>query len=462
MLTNRAIAPTTFLTGPDENLATADVYEISNDDVINNLPSPVSVDTDSLANELRGGNSLIKDLPMLTSDEIRAKADIATPWEVVKDKASSSIGGLKASVAGDGKGFLDTLKNMGSSVYNALGGVNGIKTILNSSGPSLLSRVSTGTLGIPGLAGNNQLSSLATVLSGKGTPQAMQALLTSPIPSQLGAYATANGVTSRLPSGNLTQSYQFGSLLNNVVPSGSSVNVVDKDSTARLISAFAVGGMSSGVPNAFSSVMPLANNDTAILAKSAQVAMNYASGTGNIHGMKDVVTAVGPSNIIGMGKTVFSNFSKSYSADTSTSSPKQDFATVTDTFHKIDPDWMHAPSNPNLGYEVVDLSMGFEGSSDFKNMMATGAKTTDDNNLKCFAMTNMFDVKPPEQALAAQFPMTYTEISTRTTPDVQTTTRDKDGYVLNSKGQRIIDLPNTDPDAYTSELEYLRANTTLT
>lgn len=424
MLPNRALAPTTFLTGPEDSLATADVYEIQSDKVINDTPSPISVDEDALADELRGGQSMVSQLPMLTSDEIRSQAEIATEWKTVgPTSAESSIGGLKSSVASAGGGFIATMKQMGSSVYNALGGVSGIKALLNSNGPSLMSRVASGgNLGIPGLAGSNNLSSLATVLNNKNAPQAMQALLNAPIPTQLGAYATNNGVTARLPNNNLTQSYQMGSLVNNVVPGSSPVSIVDKDMTARLISAFAVGGMSSGMPNSFSTVAPLAGGDNAILAKSGQLVINYAAGTGNIKGMGDVVDTVGASNVVGMGPSVFTNFSKNYHADVSaTSTPSQNFTEVTQTFSKIDPDWMHAPpSNPAQDYSVVDISMATEGSGDFKSMMQTGSRSADDTSLKCFSMTNMFDLGSPEQQLGKQFPMTATSIKTNTGPSITT------------------------------------------
>lgn len=433
MLPNRALAPTTFFTGPSEELATADTYEIKDAGVINKV-APITVNENSLADELRGGASMLSKLPMLSTGEILKNATIASEWKTVAKVdvlPANPLNSLKASVAGDGKGFMATMQNMGSTIYKALGGVNGIRDIARSDATSLLTRAATGGFnGIPGLAGLNGLSSLGSILNTGALPPVVSTMLSVAIPPKYGAYATMAGITQKLPGNQLSEAYQMSSLINELVPGSAKNNIVDRDASSRLISALAIGGMSTGLPNAFSSVVPLSGDDLAIAKYSGKIAMDYAAGTGNVHGVKDVISAIGKQNILGGRTTVMESLAKNFSfgsdnrPETRYSKP---FSDVTGVFDDLDEKWLREDiaafdptSGQTLTYPLIDISVAREGNADFREMMTQGAKTTTNEDLQCFALTQMFEAKPPEQELKEKFPMTATSITSKSGVDPYT------------------------------------------
>jgi hypothetical protein len=419
MLTERNLAPTTFFGGPAEELATADVYEIQSDTVINKLPMPASFSSIT-ADELRGGPSMLSKLPMLTDIKVAGGALKGNPLSTMKGSFGAG-------------GFLGALKNTGTTIYKALGGVSGIKALSQLNTTSVVQRLSTGGLnGIPGLANMANLAGVGNLLGNGKVPPVMGAMLNAPVASRLGAFATTNGITSRLSPNNLGQSFQMGNLISGLVPGAQgTTNIVDKDMTSRLISAIAVGGMSSGVQGAFSAALPLANGDNAIISNAGRVALSYAASTGNIKGFKDVVNAVGAKNLVSMGSTAIKSLADNFSfgasqTDKPASGIFESFSETKSAFDKLDDKWLAKDvmkinldtSLPEVNYTVVDISTAREGSGDFQTMMQLGAKASTDNNLKYFALANAFPQITPEAELAKVFPLTKVQATTRTSSQV--------------------------------------------
>jgi hypothetical protein len=424
MLNNRALANTTFLSGPDEDLATVDAYEVKDDSVINNLPKInadyLADENAGLGDELRGGLAMSVKLP-INQNGLLAGAS------TLKDKASSSGGGL-----------LDKAKALGTSALGAVGGIGGLTKIAAAvAGPSLMSRLGGGSLtGIPGL-NSGSLTSLGSILGNGKLPASMTGAFSSPIPSNLGSFANTGslgGLSSKLLPSQITQSYQMSSLINNVVGGSNPLNIVDKDSTSRLISGLAMGGMSSGLPGSFRSVSTLAGGDRSILASAATAAISFASKSGNIGGIRDIVSVVGKPALSSVSKSTISSVATNFKTTPSTSSnpaqqTRQDFTEVTGAFGDLDEGWMRDDrykTDPDSGaqvvdYPVVDISLAREGNSNFCSMMQQGAVGSEGNSdLKYFSMATMFPPSSPEDELKKNFPMTYTSITTDTMPNVTT------------------------------------------
>jgi hypothetical protein len=405
MLTNRPLASTTFVAGPQDDLATPDVYEIQSDAVINDLPVPSAIaDVSDITSELRGGNAMLANLPTL-------------------DSIGGSASAVKSATSG---GFLDTVKSYASSMSKAVGGVSGIKALASMSGPSLLARLSSGSLsGIPGLNGAG-LTSVATALRNNAMPEEVKRLFNTPIPSVMGTYGQVGTNMVRLPNNSVNQSFQMGSLINNVMGTNNT-NIVDKDGTARLIAGLSMGGMSCGMNNSFSSLSTLAGNDQQIILAAANAATRYASGTGNIGGLKDVVTTVGAPALRSVGKSLGKNLSTGYrpsdTAPISNATRLADFTDINDTLDAIDPGWMRedrmkvdvATHLPVVDFPVTDISLIQEGSADFRTTMVKGAINSTDPEKKWLAVGGMFASTSPEAELSRAFPTTVTSIGTQTT-----------------------------------------------
>jgi hypothetical protein len=412
MLTNRALAPTTFIAGPEDDLAAPDVYEITSDDPINKLPIPASIaDVSDITGELRGGKSLLSSLPGLDS---------------IQSAATAGMGGLTSQLKSGSSSMLDSVKQVGSTALKAVGGVGGVTALIKGGAPSLLSRIGSGSIsGIPGL-NNGSLTSLASTLANSAMPASVKQLFNAPIASSLGSFSTVGNVVTKLLPGNINQSYQMSSLINSVTGTGS-VGMVDKDATTRLITGLALGGMSSGMNNSFSSLLPLAGGDKSIEMAAGMAVYKYAGNTGNIGGMKDVVTSVDPMNLSpatsGVMKGLFSNYQPSEQAPQSTTSRLTDYSDLRDVANLVDPGWMRedrikvdpVTQVPVPDFPVTNISMVVEGTADARNMMVTGAIHSDDPEEKWMCAAGMFPASSPEAELKKNFPYTTTVISSNTT-----------------------------------------------
>lgn len=461
MVSTRALAPTTFVAGPQEDLATPDVYEIQSDAVINKLPIPAAIaDVSDITGELRGGKSMLDNLPMLTrADAMGASEAIRRSSEGLKfiengiynestgRWASDLKGKVAGAVKGDGGGFLDSVKNFGSTMSKALGGVKGITALSKMSGPDLVSRLANGSLsGIPGL-GNSALASAAATLRNNALPDEVKRLFNTPIPSSLGTFGTVGNQLTKLLPGKITQSYQMTSIINGLV--SAPVNgIVDKDGTSRLIAGLTMGGMSAGVNNSFSALAPLANNDVQILLSAAQAGAKYASSTGNVAGLKDVVNTIGSQRLTSIGKSLVKSLSSGYQpsqeSTVSTKDQVDDFHDIKDTFDMIDPGWMREDrytvnpetNLPVMQFPVSDISMVAEGSSDFMNTMVVGAVKSNDSEDKFLAVAAVTPQRSPEEELKINFPMTVTSVKTNTKPSNTTDSNGPPDYTKMTDNQR--------------------------
>ncbi len=452
MLTNRALASTTFVAGPEDSLATPDVYDIQSDAVINDLPIPDSIaDTDDIADEMIGGSAAAAGLPGLTSITSSNPLDNIT----IDGKTQSQLN-IENSVLIDGvpvaqvnpdgswtkltssdssSTLLDSIKQYGSAMSKAIGGVAGAKALANMSGPTLLTRLASGTLsGVPGL-GTSGVASLASTLRNTVMPSEVQKLFNTAIPSVLGTYSSVGGTTSKVNPANISSSYQMSSLINSVLGTPTT-NVVDKDGTARLIAGLSMGGASTGMNNSFSTLVPLAGGDQSIINAAAQASLRYCTATGNTGSLKDIVNAVGPTTLLCAGKLAIKSFSTNYNPSASSPPTTQaqlaDFSDITNSFGSLDPTWLnddHYKIDPTTGlttldYSAMDLSTVCEGSSDFTNTMVTGAINSTDSDQKFMAVAAMSSGRTPEAELARNFPLTTTSVTSSTTGGSITTTTD--------------------------------------
>lgn len=418
MLIDRDLSDTTFFAGPEEDLAAVDVYEVKDDAVINDTPAlDVSdlVDAPDYDEEFRGF-TLSEDLPEVVS------------------KSSSGLGGLVDSVKSGAGSLFDKAKSLGSSALNAVGGLGGLAKIATSvAGPSLLNRLGSGGLtGIPGLPGGG-LSSLTGLLGAKGLPSIVTSGLNLPIPNKLGtSIGFGNGPLNNILPSQLGGAYQMSSLINNVTGGANPISIVDRDSSSRLMSTLAMGGISSGISNSFSSLLPLAGGNRSIISSAATTCMGYSSKAGNIGAMKDIVLAAGKPAIASVGFDAMCSLSRCFTSSSSQSQQpakkvQEDFTSITDTFSEIDNSWMKDTIG---GMPAIDVSLAREGNEEFCSTMQKGALTTTDPDLKYFSMVSAFPPASPEEELRKNFPLTVTNIETNTTPNVEVVNKPTEEHVI--------------------------------
>ena len=435
MLTNRALAPTTFIAAPDATLAAPDVYEIQSDAVINNTQSidPDKVTNDLLAN-MKGGNAMAAGLPGLNSLTTVDGPTTLTSYASGGSESFTSLINSKGTgleQIGDWKsqvkitsGGVD-VTGMSRSSSDSGGFLSSLSSELKSAvtgGQSLLTSLKSGLASIPGMNANN-MAQLGTLLGSKGVPASLTALITKPLGSNLGSVATINGVSSNVSSSNLANFSAIAKLINTAVGSSGSVTLVNKDATSQLMSALTGIGSANGINNAFSSTLPLAGGDKSIISSAAITSLVSAAKTGNWSAMANIATSAGASAVNGVGKSALSSAALNYSSNPySAAEQRQAFSDAQVTLTTVNPSWLNddrykldpLTHQQVLDFPVVDASLVQTGSSDFSSMMCSGAITSNDPDMKYLAMASAFPTSSPEAELAKSFPSTVTSVNTVT------------------------------------------------
>lgn len=421
MVQSKSLAITSFMSDPDDTLATPDVYNIDSGDVINNLPkisdSQIAEENKLLEDGMRGGAAMAEGLPLKKDSLLSGGASL--------------LGGASASSSG----LLTKAKDAASGALNAIGGIGGLAKIAGAAlGPSLLTRLGAGSMtGIPGLSGTN-LTSLASTLAGNAVPGGFSKSLNAPIVSNLGSVASFGGASSLVAPGNLLPSYQMGSVLNNVMGGSNPMSIVDKDSSVRLISSLASSAMSAGIPKSFSQVSSLAGGNSSILSQAAGIVLKSASSSGNIAGMRDVTSVFpgpgGASTLFAGSPNVLTDASRNYKkplpiGTTVYNGPavSQDYTDTMDTFSSINPSWKSTDRlvpdpTSQTGGMITETSLNINvlrnGNDDFKNMMTRGAMQSSVPEEKFMVVASAFPSSSPESSLRSSFPQTVTSVKSDT------------------------------------------------
>lgn len=398
MLQQRQIAQTSFMTGPEDDLITQDVYTTTDDSVVNKTPATDPLDFGAIspisADDLRGGNALAS-----LSDFQVGRIDVAA--------SITSVNGVSTQ---SGSGGL--LSKIGNTVAAAASLV----------GPSILSRISSGG-GLSGIPGLSSVSGLSSVLN--NAPAGLKSALNNPLSSSGGVFSSVGGVISRIAPANITSSYQMSNTINSLTGT-STYSIVDHDSTSSLIGNLAKSALSAGMPNAFSSVSGLAGGNSSILTSAATSLLPMIARTGNVGALKDVMSVSNISSSKAGATNLLSTLAMNYIlAPSSTANDKSDqYSQITSTFSKYQPGWdskdrsipdLEAPTSGQVKIETsIDLTTIQSGSPDFLRTIESGAINSTVPSEKFYTAALAFKPTSPEDALKKSFPMTYTSIASQT------------------------------------------------
>jgi hypothetical protein len=477
MLTERPIAVTSFMSGPNDDLIVADVYEKQDDNVINKFPDLVvpSIDQNLLA----------------AQDKI-----IADYFRGVMSK------GIPNLAKGSDSSFLSKAKDLYKQGTDALGGASNIANVykaVTQPGSSVLQRLATGAMtGIPGLQGS-LTSSLSSMLG--NTSGGLSSVLGKPLASGLGTFITSSGITSKIDPKNVLSTYQMSGLINNLT-GVNSISINDKTSATSLIGNLAGNAVRSGIPNALSSLQSLAGSNPDILIGASKQVMDAVKSTGSLAGLHDVANTIGSSNVYNADNNVLHTVARNYTAPSNytTADLLSEYSTTKSTFSTVNPSWnsktirvqtldeagypLYDPQGNELYHEEtrIDLSVVQSGSPDFLSMIEKGSKSSSDPIDKYFNLSSAFPATSPEASLAEKYPTTVTSIASDTNlgdltlskpkfdatlgtsyrTAAMVTAEAKRGYSSNG----IIwsandDKPGLPKEAYSSENAYLQANTII-
>jgi hypothetical protein len=322
-------AQSAFSTGPNDDYRTVDVYKQDGKNVISSYTDRSTAPSTSGLGSLFGSNPL----PSLN-------LDTKTALEVSKNALTY---GKSIASGTDTKSMLD----------RAVGGLGMAGSALRNASPSLQK----------------------SLLGGIGDVQSI--------------YAQVGNTVSRIKSGNLPDIRSVADIINKAAGAGATgiplININDQNSTLGMAAGLIQQATRSGIPKSFSALTTnLISNPTQIAGLINKVLPSVTKSS-DVFTLKEMAL-VQPSAIKLANPDILSDFSFNYKADDGTTqvAKMEAFGAVKETYSAIDPNWLSCPARE--GGNVVDVSKISGASSDFKDMLQTGALNSTDIADKVFLM----------------------------------------------------------------------------
>lgn len=331
-----------FVTGPKDDLATADVYNLTKATPINKIE----------------------------------------PFEVMTDVKVQEVSALQG-----GKALLGKVKD-GLNIANAA------KALLTKGGDPL-QRLMSAQGGLMNLAKAlpPNLSGLASGLSGyvKGI---------SSVTGQI------NGLANKFKNGtDLAKITALGGMINQVSCDKNVFGMTDRGAAIGAYAGVINMSMMAGIPGAYGAALKC-EADHGILNQVTAACLPSAIKMSDLTSLADMANKVKPGVIKGLNPSVLNDFSSVFSAPAGqTVAGMQDtFGTVKDTFSKIEPDWMTSFRNGQQTTDlscVVGSSSDFQRMMT-TSVLSNPNATEDDQTMLAATALQPTDV---HAEIASQFPM---------------------------------------------------------
>lgn len=377
----RSLAIPTFKSGPQDDLAAPDIYNISSSEAINKVKAfaildEVKVDKMSM---LQGGKAMLE----------KAKGGL----ELAKALGNLNVKG--------GNSFAQ-LMNGASSLTNA---VNAIPKDAGAIGKNF-------GIYMEGMAGG-----LKTVANITATIGGVQQQITG-----------LKNMAAGLSQGNLLSKIgAAGNLLNAATGTNFVGGIVSNvQQVAGIASAVKVAS-ENGIKGAFNAVVS-GGLGTQALNQVAALCLPSTIKTGDIASLSSMANNLAPGFLKGLNPNILGDVTKAFSlpANAGPTFMSETFNTVKDTFGKITPDWLKAPFG---GGQTTDLTCIAGASKDF-SLMATTAilnnpnRSEDDELILAGIGEKKKDV---HSELESQFP-SMVSLKTMNTPSITSNERTYTGH----------------------------------
>lgn len=337
------LAKPSFATGPQDNLATQDVYGPVPSGVVNRIPNlSTQYDVDSLG-VLRGGLSVANSLPLFSNTSSYG----APVWDKVT---------LTARLLASNPTLLNTFRSLTDSTVSAIG-----------------SLIPTGVSDAVGDA----------------------------------VRATVNGVSQLVSSANLTDMASVGKLINDVTGSstygvydpqaqaGLVAGVIQDASRYGIPNSY--GSMIQTVGDPYTRRRVAALSLPTIVQTSDVHSLSTMSDTLPPGG----VNMLNPSTISDFSRQY------SHPLGASATERNTQYTTTMQTFRKVDSNWDKCSRETTAGTdEALDLTQLQEGSTDFKETLDAGAPYSNNDDEQLYRLVHVYPPTTVDQELQQHFPYT--------------------------------------------------------
>jgi hypothetical protein len=337
------LATPTFVTGVNDALAVADVYNLVSPGVITDIESVLS-DIESISSALLGSGLL-------------SVLEEASALQAVATSSGSATSGLTINPTGSTSSVATA--SSGSTATSVASTPVDLSTLLARLGTTS-SQLNTA---IRGLSPNAQATITAGLNNNTSSPQQL----------------TLNGETTTVQSSNYSDIAQVANIINAFTGQSSAAISSDTQAFAAIISGIVQICANLGLPNSFAAITA-AIEDAAILAQAAQLCLPSALTTGDLQSIASMANQLTSGVVININPTIVntyvSNFTTNFYAmiGYDTSQANGALTTIIDLLYQIDPSWNQDTRN---GESLLNVSSWMGASPAFIQLVTNAAKQSE-------------------------------------------------------------------------------------
>jgi hypothetical protein len=361
MPSNQLAVPS-FVTGPNDNLATVDVFTGTASGIVNSIASLAAQYDVDLIGMLRAGAAAAQLLPLV--EGVANGAMLLNPTAAIARLVTAS----------------NTL----------LASVNGSPTVTTS-----FNTLSTGA---------------QTSIAASG--------------QTLGSVnATVGGVVSSIANGAISDIQSLGALINSFAGSQNAFLMVDTQAVAGMAAGIINQCAKYGIAGAFQQMV--ANiTDPTMLNAIIQMTLPNLVQVSDLTSLQAVAAASSTAGIAAINPGVLSSFTTGYSRSSSgnaqQATPNQDGTTwsqISIAYNAVDPTWNTYPRSGDTSGTTLDLTSLQNGTDDFNSVLAAGvaAAASNDAVTPLYALAAAYDQVDVDTQLKAMYPNTYIDPALRST-----------------------------------------------
>jgi hypothetical protein len=390
------LATPTFMTGVNDALAVADVYNLVNPGVITDIESVLS-DIEAISSALLGSGLL---------SAIEGSSVSLTP---VATSSGSATSGLTTSSTQSTPSATSGTTSTGTSVTTTPVDLSILMARLGTTSSAL-------NTAIRGLSTNAQNTITAGLNNNASSPQQV----------------TINGVSTTVQTASYSDIAQVAAIINNFTGVQSVAINSDQQAFASIISGIVQICANLGLPNSFAAIASQITDNT-ILALAVSLCLQSALAAGDLQSIASMANKLTPSVVISANPTLIqtyvSNFTTNYyqMLGYDTSQAKNTLAYIVSLLEQIDPNWNQDTRD---GETIINVNQWMGASPTFIHLVSNAAKqseedhsTSEESSGEVFDQTNalayLFAAQFGSYSVIEQLEITYPMVTLTTNEAVK-------------------------------------------
>lgn len=346
----------TFVAGPQDDLATADIYALkSTTQVINSIQKIINDTTPEHSGVLRGGEALASAL----ADQLPVISGLMNNGllSINKDNLVARLAAASGSV-------ISGLKNMSASLVAKIGS------------------------NIPDLSQS--------------------------VPGASDAVAQVGAISQSVSAANLTNLSSLGRTIQEVTGTTNLFTLTDRGSQIGLFTGLIQEAHNVGLKNTFDALL-VGVSDPVVLAQVAARVLPSVIANSDLGSLQAISSRLPAGGARMLYPDVAHDFAQNFQHDAGSTAAQQaaTWGEVDTTLLQLDPSWKSIvrsdPMNPSAsGVEIPFVAAVQNGSPDFQNMVVTQAETSTHVNDQLLVLGTVFDATTVDDDLVTHFPETVT------------------------------------------------------